>query len=109
MLSPNFDKIAASPMGKLLWAAIGVLVVGQLITFWMLCSQQVQKAHMRDASQRVQRVAVADCLRHAPGATKNSCAGAVSTDGRWDSRSVMAASQGRGEMNSTVPVNFVFR
>lgn len=109
MLSPSFNKTAASPMGKLLWAAIGVLVIGQLITFWMLCSQQVQKAQVRDASQRVQRVGVADCLRHAQGATKNSCASAVLPDGRWDSRSVMAASQGRGEMNSTVPINFVFR
>lgn len=59
---------------KLFWAIAFLVVAGQLVAFWMLCSSQARKAEVRDVRARVQRLAVADCLRYMPGATLRSCA-----------------------------------
>lgn len=71
----------ASP-GKLFWTLILGLVAGQFIAFWMLCAQQVRKAEVRDATLRVERMAMADCLRYIPKATLSSCASRVASKGR---------------------------
>jgi hypothetical protein len=94
MQSRQIASHIASHRDKLLWGFLGLLVVAQLAVFWMLCSQQVQKAEMRDASIRVQRVALADCLHRA---TLTACA------------TQLQATNGGGDMHSTVPANFVFR
>jgi len=53
--------------------ALVALAAAQLGAFWLLCSQQVRKAEMRDMSLEVRRVAVADCLQYIPRATLNGC------------------------------------
>lgn len=60
MLPPLLDKTRTSPADKWLWALLGFLVVGQVVALWMLCSQQVQKAEIRDAEVRLARAALRD-------------------------------------------------
>jgi len=105
-------KIAAMSRDKLLWPVLVTLVAAQLLAFWMLCSHQVRKAEVRDATLQVQRVAVADCLRYIPRATLNSCAKRVDPTRTPDV--VMAAESGtpgaaRTVMSATVPVSFAYR
>lgn len=80
---------------KLFWLTASAMIVGQVVAFWMLCSQQVRAAEVRDASVQVERMAVSDCLRHAPRASLNSC----SPNG------VEAPAM----MSGVVPVNYVYR
>jgi hypothetical protein len=61
------------PRDRAFWIAVSVLLVGQLIAFWMVCTQQVRVAEARHANEQLDRVAVADCLREIPGATLASC------------------------------------
>ena len=81
MLSQLLEKAGLS-RAHLFWGLLSLLVVGQLIAFWMLCSQQVHKAAVRDATLHVQRVAISDCLRYVPGATLDSCAEGLGSGGR---------------------------
>lgn len=60
MLPPLLDQAQRSPADKWLWALLGFLVVGQVLALWMLCSQQVEKAQVREAELRVARVAARD-------------------------------------------------
>ena len=60
MLPPLLDKTRATPADKWLWALLGFLVVGQVVAFWMVCRQQVEKAEMREAQLRVERYAMRD-------------------------------------------------
>jgi hypothetical protein len=76
-----FGPLAALPRDKVLRWGLVFLVAGQLLAFWMVCSHQVRKAEVRDATLQVQRVAVADCLRYIPHATLNSCASRVDPNG----------------------------
>lgn len=105
------EKIAAISRDKLLWPLLVTLVAAQLLAFWMLCSHQVRKAEVRDATLQVQRVAVADCLRYIPRATLNSCMSRV--DPARSPDMVMAAENGAPGAARTVmtavPVNFAYR
>ena len=74
MLPPLLDKTAGSERDKWLWALIGVLVVGQVIAFWLLCSAQVRKAEVRHAAMQLEKVALQDCLQYIPKSTLGSCA-----------------------------------
>ena len=60
VLPPLLDKTRPSPADKWLWALLGFMVVGQFVALWMLCSQQVQKAELRDAQVRAERIALRD-------------------------------------------------
>jgi hypothetical protein len=95
LISPNQT---ATPREMLMWAALGVVVAGLLASFWMLCSDQVEKAHMRDAHAQVQRVAVSDCLSSMPRSTFHSCSSGTS-----------GMQNAHGQVATTVPVNFTFR
>jgi hypothetical protein len=116
MLPDLLAKTADVPRDKLFWGVIGALVVGQLLAFWMLCTHQVRKAEVRDATLQVQRVAVADCLRYIPKATLHGCANRVDPSNRTDG-AVMAAGEtqpapggaARTTMSSATPVNFSYR
>jgi hypothetical protein len=106
------EKIAAMPRDKLLWPVLVTLAAAQLLAFWMLCSHQVRKAEVRDATLQVQQVAVADCLRYIPRATLNSCLRRVDPTRTPDV--VMAAESGapgaaRTVMTTAVPVSFAYR
>lgn len=116
MPSPMIDTRADTTKGKLFWAVITALVLMQIVAFWMLCSQQVAKAQVRDATLKVERTALADCLQYSPNATLSGCVSRVAPH-RSALATVMAAGDkvaesggmNRSAMNSTVPVSFVFR
>jgi hypothetical protein len=60
VLPPLLDKTRPSPADKWLWALLGFMAVGLFVSFWMLCSEQVRKAEIRDAQVRAERVALRD-------------------------------------------------
>ncbi len=82
MLTDLLAKSAPTSPGKLFWLVIVALMLGQIAAFWMLCTQQVRKAEVRDATLKVERMAMADCLRYIPKATLNSCASRVAPQAR---------------------------
>jgi len=114
MLSHPLGMIAAVPRDRLFWWVLATLVGGQLLALWMLCSHQVRKAQVRDATLQVQRVAVADCLRYIPRATLNSCASRVDPDIRPGGNMLVAddkqaaAAAGRATMSSATAVRFSY-
>ena len=77
MLPPLLDRTRPHPADKWLWALLAFLVVAQLVAFWMLCSDQVQKAEVRDAAMRAERLAMRDDC--APFDGRASC---LPVDGR---------------------------
>ncbi len=107
MLPPLLANIPPASRQKLLWSLLAAVAAGQLLAFWMLCSHQVRKAQVRDATLQVQQVAVADCLRYLPRATLSSCAAFVDPNSRADSASVIASA--RPAMGAATPVSFSFR
>lgn len=96
---------AAATRDQAFWLGATVLVLGQLAAFWMLCSEQVRKAEVRNAAMRVERLALADCLRSVPGATLTSCAQRIAPpDGR-----AQALAGAPAAAASVVPVNYVYQ
>jgi len=91
------------------WLAATVLMLGQLLAFWMLCSHQVRKAEVRHASAQVERIALADCLRYIPNATLGSCALRVAPLDRGQALAATGASRVPGAATDVVPINHVYR
>ena len=57
MATPLEQILEDASHGKLFWLFLGVLVVAQVIAFWMLCSQQVRNAEVRHVAAQQQRTA----------------------------------------------------
>lgn len=95
-------RTAAVPRDRAFWIATSVLLLGQLIAFWTVCTHQVSAAAERHASEAVERLAVAQCLRTVPGATLASCAQRVVPQ----DNQLAAATRSADE--DTVPVNYVY-
>ncbi|MBI2772607.1 MAG: hypothetical protein HYX47_23505 [Burkholderiales bacterium] len=98
----QFDQLhdfADTPRKKLLWSALAVVAAFLLAAFYMVCSQQVQKAQMREAQWTVQRNAVTDCLDFMPKSTVGGC------------RQHLTAARGTdgGAVSAAMPVGFTYR
>ena len=91
MLPPLLDRNSPSPADKWLWVLLGVLVVGQLFAFWMLCRQQVNQAEARHASAQLERMAVSDCMQAIAGAASGPCATPAALPAANDANAVMQA------------------
>lgn len=89
MLPPLLDKSRPSPADKWLWAVLGALVVGQVVAVWMLCQQQVDKAQVREAALRIERVAAQD--ECAPRNGRAACVPDLPERPAADANAVMAA------------------
>jgi len=98
---PPTDATPA-PRSRLFWVALGALAVAQLFAFWLLCSQQVQKAQARDSHMSVQQMALADCLQYVPGSTIASCSQ------RLEGVRAMAQPT-EAAVTGAMPVNFNYR
>ena len=72
-------KRADRSPGKLFWLIVVAVMLGQIVAFWMLCTQQVRQAQARDAAWQVERTAMADCMRYIPKATLHNCASRIAT------------------------------
>ena len=57
------QESASAQRDRLFRVALLALAMGLFVAFWMVCSQQVRKAQMRDVSMQVQRGAIGDCLQ----------------------------------------------
>lgn len=106
MQSSRHRTPAVLPRDRAFWIGAAVLVLGQLVAFWMLCSQQVRKAEVRNAAMQSERVALADCLRSVPHASLTSCTQRV---GPPDARAQAFAAASTGAPAGVVPVNYVYR
>lgn len=106
MLPHLLAKNTETSPGKLFWSVIIALMLGQIVAFWMLCTHQVRKAEVRDATLQVERMAMADCLRYIPKATLNSCASRIAPQPR-DAGPAMAAA-GAPATTHAKPVKVAF-
>jgi hypothetical protein len=97
----------AIPRDKFFWGVIMTLLLAQVVALWMLCSNQVRQAELRNASMRVERTAVVDCLRTVPDATLRTCA--VRVAGKAEEQQDPNILTGAAWMSNTVPVSFAFR
>jgi hypothetical protein len=79
MQTRTLAKRADTSPGKLFWLIVSVVMLAQIIAFWMLCTDQVRKAQARDATSQVERTAMADCMRYIPKATPHSCASRIAS------------------------------
>src|SRR6478735_9135955 len=70
---PHEEDPQPLAQNRLFWAALGALVLLQLVAFWMVCSHQVRQAEVRDNAVAVQQMALSDCLQYIPGSTIASC------------------------------------
>lgn len=98
-------KPAVLPRDQAFWLGAAILVLGQLAAFWLLCSEQVRKAQVRNAAMQVERLALADCLRSVPHATLTSCAQRTAPLGRAQALAGAPADAAAG----VVPVNYVYQ
>jgi hypothetical protein len=106
------SNIVAIGRDKLFWIMIGALVVAQLAAFWMLCRQQVLNAQAREAVVQVERMAMAECLRHVPRASSGNCAPRMAARENHGDSGLAAGDAGgvmRASMSSALPVNFTLR
>jgi hypothetical protein len=73
------------------WTLVAALALGQLVAFWMLCSHQVRRAQARNETLQVERMALADCLRHRYASAPPHCAARLAT--QHDPKALMAATE----------------
>ncbi|MDE2607422.1 MAG: hypothetical protein KGL68_16025 [Burkholderiales bacterium] len=93
------DKVPARSHAAFL--ALGMLAAGELLAFWLVCSQQVRLAEVRHEEAAVQQMALADCLQFIPGSTIASCRSPQPAGARAAPSPVKAA--------AAVPVSFRLR
>jgi hypothetical protein len=103
MLTRLLARTADMPSRTIFWAVVSSLVLVQLAAFWMLCSHQVRKAEVRDATLQVQRMAISDCLQYIPHATLHGCAARVDPAAH-DDGTLLA-----GVPGNALAVNFAYR
>ena len=73
MLSALLDPKTQMPRSRLFWVVLGAVALAQVVALWLLCSQQVDKAEARQRTLTTEQLALADCVRHRPGATLATC------------------------------------
>jgi hypothetical protein len=116
MFSRLLARSADVQLRRMFWAVVSALALVQLAAFWLLCSHQVRKAEVRDATAQVQRVAISDCLQYIPHATLHGCAARVDPAAHEDGTllvgaqpTTVAAGALPGSVpGNAVPVNFAF-
>ena len=90
------------PENRLLWIALGALVLLQLVAFWMVCSHQVRQAEVRDNAMAVHQMALSDCLQYIPGSTIASCSNQIDP-------SKATQQMGNNAVTGAMPVSFSYR
>lgn len=111
MFSRTLNQVVQSPWARLVWAAIAVLVLVQVVAFYRLCTGQVERARAREAIVLEQRNMLTDCLDSVHKSTISSCSrqGVRSADA--GSRMVRDLPQGRfgaqSAFGGAVPVSYI--
>ncbi|MGB4117694.1 MAG: hypothetical protein WBK51_14235 [Polaromonas sp.] len=73
MFSDHLRKIDDAPAKTLLLVAAGLVIVCQLVAMVLVADGQVEKAHLREASQASARAATAWCVESSHGAALREC------------------------------------
>ena len=79
MFSDHLRKIDNASGKTLLLVAAGLAIVCQLVAMVIVAQGQVDKAYMREASQAIERTAIAGCVETSYGAKLKSCANRLTT------------------------------
>ena len=113
MLSRAVNQVAQSPWARLVWTAIAVLALIQMVAFYSLCTSQVERARAREHVAVEQRNAQTDCLDSLRKSTISSCArlGVRRADADAGSLAVRDMPQARPTQtvfSGAVPVSYVF-
>ena len=114
MLSRTMNQIAQSPWVRLVWAGIAVLALVQVVAFYRLCTEQVQRAHARETAALEQRHGLTDCLDNLHKSTIFSCARQAPRAQDSDATSLATRDMPRAHISdalmtsSVVPVSDVF-
>ena len=112
MLSRTLNQIDQSPWGKLVWAAVAVLALLQVVAFYRLCTSQVARAQARETVAVEQRNTLTNCLDYTHRSTISSCArGATGRDtdaGSLAARDLPRQRSSQALMSSVVPVSYVY-
>lgn len=113
MLSRTFTQVAQSPWARLVWVAVAVLALVQVIALYQLCTGQVERARAREIVALEQRNALTDCLDSLNRSTISSCTrlGARSNEAQAGALALRDMPQLRTVapmMAGPMPVNYVF-
>ena len=108
MPQPLVQRIADAPKDRMLWALLGVLLVGQIIAFWMLCVHQVRTAEVRHDSLRVEKMALADCMQYSSKATQQRC-NMRATAQQEPPNNLLLPAEKSAAIRGAMPVNFTVR
>ncbi len=74
MFSDHLQIIDNAPAKKMLFVAAGLVLVCQLVAMALVAEGQVEKAHVREASQASFQAAMASCIESSRGIDLNDCA-----------------------------------
>ena len=112
MSSRTPHPIMQSPWARLVLAALGALMLIQLVAFYRLCVGQVERAQVREAMFLQQRNALTDCLDYRAGSTISSCTqrATLAVEGGMDAQPQRgAAPVQQAVFRSAVPVGYTAR
>ena len=109
LMSGLLDPQTQMPRTRLFWAVLGVMIFAQLVALWLLCSQQVRKAEARETALQAQQMALADCLRTIPGATRGSCARQTGAERHPEPAPVIEVPVATATALPATPVSYAFR
>lgn len=113
MFSRTLNQVVQSPWARLVWAAIAVLVLVQVVAFYRLCTGQVERARAREAVALEQRNMLTDCLDSVQKSTISSCSrpGVRTATADAGSRMVRDLPQARfgaqSAFGGAVPVSYI--
>jgi hypothetical protein len=104
-----FERSSGFTREKLLWAIVALVVGAQLAALWLLCSHQVRRAQVREATVQVQRSALADCMQYIPRATLHGCNARVGAASMPREQPAPAPALEPAAMSTAVSADTVFR
>lgn len=73
MFSDHLKKIDEVPYKTLLWVAVGLVFVCQLVAVGFVADAQVTKAKIRDYQRQTEMQAIAQCMDTRAGPLRQSC------------------------------------
>lgn len=102
LLASAVDPRLQPPRSRMFWVTVGLLIGGQLVALWLLCSHQVRKAEARSNELTVHQMALSDCLQYIPGSTIASCSAQLATQAQ-------AQPAQKPAVAGAVPVSYSYR
>lgn len=96
MFSDHLQIIDNAPAKKMFFIAAGLVLVCQLVAMALVADGQVEKAHVREASQASFQAAMASCVANTRGIDMKDCTRLVPPGAVQASKSESAATDSQG-------------